>query len=511
MKTTSTAKESPVKKIGFFIKTLREDKGITQADFAKALSTSQSAVARMEKGEQNFSTEQLSKISKVLGRSLMRLENSTDDFEINGGKKLSGTIQTNYSKNGALGLFCAALLNKGITTLHGIPRIEEIARIVEIFESIGVEVKWMGKNTVCITPPKVFCLENMNHGAAARIRSVLMMIGSLTHHIPSFSIPHAGGCKMGQRTIAAHRYALEALGINISTKSDRYTINRKKFKPADVVMYEASDTATENAIIAAALIPGKTTLRFTPPNYQVQEVCFFLEKCGVKIEGVGSTTLTIHGIKEIDMTIEYTNSEDPVESMMFLSAGIVTESTLTVTRCPIEFLAVELLKLEKMGLKYTSTKEYFAENGRTKLVDITIHPSKLKAPLDKIHALPYPGINTDNLPFFVPIATLAVGTTLIHDWMWENRAIYFTELNRLGANVVLADPHRVFVQGPTKLRGSQIVCPPALRPAMIILIAMLAAEGTSILRNVYAINRGYEDIAERLNSIGADISIISDF
>jgi UDP-N-acetylglucosamine 1-carboxyvinyltransferase len=142
------------------------------------------------------------------------------------------------------------------------------------------------------------------------------------------------------------------------------------------------------------------------------------------------------------------------------------------------------------------------------LVDITVYPSKLKAPADKIHALPYPGINSDNLPFFVPIATLAEGQTLIHDWMWENRAIYFTELNRLGAQITLADPHRAFITGPTKLKAAQVVCPPALRPAMIILIAMLAAPGTSILRNVYSISRGYEDVAARLNSIGAKIEVM---
>ncbi|HEY4507471.1 MAG TPA: UDP-N-acetylglucosamine 1-carboxyvinyltransferase, partial [Candidatus Paceibacterota bacterium] len=138
-------------------------------------------------------------------------------------------------------------------------------------------------------------------------------------------------------------------------------------------------------------------------------------------------------------------------------------------------------------------------------VDIAARPSNLVAPPDKLHALPYPGINADNLPFFVPIATQAEGTTLVHDWMWENRAIYFTELNRLGADVALADPHRVFVTGRTKLRGAQVVAPPALRPAAVILIAMLAAEGTSVLRNVYPINRGYEEIAARLRSIGADV------
>jgi UDP-N-acetylglucosamine 1-carboxyvinyltransferase len=132
----------------------------------------------------------------------------------------------------------------------------------------------------------------------------------------------------------------------------------------------------------------------------------------------------------------------------------------------------------------------------------------LKALEDKIHANPYPGINMDNLPFFVPIATKAKGQTMIHDWSYENRAIYFTELNRLGANITLADPHRVYIQGGTPLKPAQIVCPPALRPAMIILIGMLGASGTSILRNVYMINRGYEEIAYRLNSIGADINIL---
>jgi UDP-N-acetylglucosamine 1-carboxyvinyltransferase len=436
-------------------------------------------------------------------------ERETDDFKIIGGKKLSGKIETKYSKNGAMGLFCASLLNKQSTVLHNIPKIEEGARIIEIFQSIGVKVEWIGKNSVKVTPPKKFNLKNIDKNAASRIRSVLMMIGALVHFEKDFSIPHAGGCKMGQRTIAAHRYGLESFGVKITTKENHYKIKTGKFKPADIVLYEASDTATENLLIAAALIPGETILRFTPTNYQVQEVCFFLEKCGIKIEGIGTSTLKIYGVKEINKQIEYYNSEDPVESMMFISAGIVTGSTLTVTRCPIDFLSLELLKLEKMGLKYKKSKIYLSKNGQTKLCDITIYPSKLKALYDKIHAQPYPGINSDNLPFFVPIATIASGQTLIHDWMWENRAIYFTELNRLGANIVLADQHRIFVTGPTELKGNQVICPPALRPAMIVLVAMLAAKGQSILRNVYSINRGYEDVAKRLNEIGADITLIN--
>ena len=432
----------------------------------------------------------------------------TDNFKIVGGRKHSGTIQTNTSKNGAMGLFCASLLNKAETILHGIPRIEEIFRIIEIFESIGVKVEWIGKNSVRITPPKKFHIEKINSKASSRIRSIIMGIGALIHFEKKFSLPHAGGCKMGQRTIAAHKYGLESLGVKILTKESYYEISCNKLKPADIVLYEASDTATENLLLTSALIPSQTTLRFTPPNYQVQEVCFFLEKCGVIIDGIGTSTLVVHGIKEINKPIEYFNSEDPTESMMFISAAIVTGSTLSITRCPIDFLSLELLKLEKMGLNYEKSEIYFAQNGRTRLCDITIHHSLLQALGEKIHASAYPGINSDNLPFFVPIATATNGTTLIHDWMWENRAIYFTELNHLGANIVLADQHRVFVQGPTDLKGNDLVCPPALRPATMILVAMLGAKGESTLRNVYSIKRGYENIAERLNAIGANIKVL---
>lgn len=496
------------RKIGEMIRQAREDQGMTQGNFAKKMKTSQSAVARIEKGGQNITAEQMLKISSILGISLVKSDNTTDDFQVNGGRKLSGSIETNTSKNGALGLFCASLLNKQSTTLHGIPNIEEISRIIEIFESIGVKIERFDKHSIKITPPKQFRMDKISENPATHIRSVLMMIGSLIHFESSFKMPHAGGCKMGQRTIAAHRYGLESLGVKIETKEEYYEVKHKKLVPNDIVLYEASDTATENLLIAASLIPGITTLRFTPPNYQVQEVCFFLEKCGVKIEGIGTSTLVVHGVKEINKQIEYYNSEDPTESMMFISAGIVTNSQLKITRCPIDFLSLELLKLEKMGLKYSKSKIYLAHNDRTKLCDITIFPSRLIALHDKIHASAYPGINADNLPFFVPICVLAKGTTLIHDWMWESRAIYFTELNRLGANLVLADQHRVLVTGPSVLKANQVVCPPALRPATIVLVAMLGAKGKSILRNVYSIKRGYENIAERLNKIGADIQLV---
>jgi UDP-N-acetylglucosamine 1-carboxyvinyltransferase len=163
-----------------------------------------------------------------------------------------------------------------------------------------------------------------------------------------------------------------------------------------------------------------------------------------------------------------------------------------------------------MGFQYDRSEEYAAENGETRLVDITTYESSLHAPIDKIHPMPFPGLNIDNLPFFAVIAATADGQTMLHDWVYENRAIYLTELNKLGAQVKLLDPHRVLIEGPTHWSGTELVCPPALRPAVVILLAMLAAKGTSVLRSVYVINRGYEDLAERLNALGAQIETFRD-
>ena len=168
-------------------------------------------------------------------------------------------------------------------------------------------------------------------------------------------------------------------------------------------------------------------------------------------------------VKQINKNVTYALGEDPIESMLFLAIAATTNSNLTIKRCPIDFLELELLKLEKMGFKYKIIKRYKAKNGKTNLVDIKTYQSKLAALEEKIYARPFPGLNIDNLPFFVPIATRAKGTTLIHDWVYENRAIYYMELNKLRANVILADPHRVYIEGPSELRGSEVICPPALR------------------------------------------------
>lgn len=489
---------------------MREAQGMTQAELAKVLKTTQSAVARIESGKQNVSADMMKKISSALKKNLVTLSPGTMNLTIEGGKKLHGSITTSTSKNGAVGLLCASLLNKGKTTLKHMPRIEEVHRLIEVLESVGVRVEWSGSD-ITITPPKKINMKAINREAAKKTRSIVMFIGPLLHRLGNFSIPQSGGCKLGSRTVQPHFFALEHFGVDIKTTNDSFIVETKTKVPKEIILYESGDTVTENALMAAALTPHTVTIKYASANYMVQELCTFLTALGVTIEGIGTTTLTVTGVSDINTDITYTLSEDPTDSMFFIATAILTNSSITLKRCPIEFLELELLKLEKMGFKYTKSKVYRSENGHTKLVDIVTKPSKLVALHEKIHPAVYPGLNIDNLPFFAVIATQAEGQTLIHDWVYEKRALYFTELDKLGAETVLADPHRIYITGPSKLRANELVCPPALRPATILLIAMLGAKGTSILRNIYSINRGYENLVNRLRSIGAEVSYLEEF
>ncbi|MEI6528458.1 MAG: UDP-N-acetylglucosamine 1-carboxyvinyltransferase [bacterium] len=492
--------------IGQLIKELREKRGITQVEFAEKLNTTQSAIARIESGEQNLTTEMIQKISNALEREIVTVSKGAMNFEVDGGHKLSGTITTKTSKNGAMGIISASLLNKGRTTIKNVPKIEEVYRMVEVLESIGVNIKWSG-NDLEIQAENIN-LKNINKISAEKTRSIIMLIGSLVHRLKRFSLPQSGGCKLGARTVTPHLFALENYGINIVSKSKSYEVSAPKLKPAEYALYESGDTVTENALIAAAMIPGKSVIKFASANYMVQDLCFFLEDLGVKIDGIGTSTLTVYGIKEINKNVTYHLGEDPIDTMFFLATAVVTNSSIEIKRCPINFLEIELLKLKKMGVRFKLSKTYKGLNGRIDLVDIKTSPSKLTALQDKIEAHPYPGLNIDNLPFFAVIATQARGQTLIHDWIYEKRAIHYKELDKLGADTILADPHRFYVNGKAELKPAEVICPPALRPAAIILIGMLGAKGKSVLRNVYSINRGYEEIAERLNALGAKIKIL---
>ncbi|MFB7665244.1 helix-turn-helix domain-containing protein [Kitasatospora sp. NPDC056138] len=501
-------------RIGKLIRDARQHRGLTQAQLGEALGTSQSAVNRIEQGRQNISLEMIARIGEALDSEIVSLGYAGPmHLRVAGGTRLSGAIDVRTSKNACVALLCASLLTTGRTTLRQVARIEEVYRILDVLTSIGVKVRWLNDGRdLELTPPAELDLAAMDVAAARRTRSVLMFLGPLMHRAEHFEIPYAGGCELGTRTVEPHLSALRRFGLDVATTGGSYhaSVSPEVSPDRPIVLTERGDTVTENALLAAARHDGVSVIRNASPNYMVQDLCFFLERLGVRIEGIGTTTLTVHGKPEITCDVDYAPAEDPVEAMSLLAAAVVTSSELTIRRVPVEFLEIELAVLEQMGLDYDHSPEYPALNGRTRLVDLTVRPSKLTAPIDKIHPMPFPGINIDNIPFFAVIAAAAHGTTLIHDWVYDNRAVYLTELGRLGADVKLLDPHRVLVQGPTRWRAAEMMCPPALRPAVVILLAMLAAEGTSVLRNVYVINRGYEDLAERLNSIGAKIETFRD-
>ncbi len=497
--------------IGSLIRDARKQRGLTQKQLADELATSQSAIHRIEAGNQNLSLEMINKIAEALESPLIAAaDKRTMNFRIQGEASLSGSIEVRSSKNAAVVCLIAALINKGTTRLRGIARIEEVNRILEVLTSIGVKATWSeDKSLLTLERPEELNLAAMDLDAARRTRSVIMFMGPLLHFYSEFQLPYAGGCDLGSRTVEPHLQVLRSFGLEVEATEGFYqaTVKRDRRGVRSMTLTERGDTVTENALLAAAQFPELTIIRNASPNYMVQDLCVLLTKFGVKIEGIGTTTLRVTGVDQVSMDVEYAPSEDPIEAMSLLTAAIVTNSELTITRAPIEFLEIELAILEEMGLNYELSQEYTSHNGFTRLVDITVHPSQLTAPVDKIHPLPFPGLNIDNLPFFAVIAAAASGQTMIHDWVYENRAIHLLDLSKLGAQVQLLDPHRLIMHGPTKWRGRDIVCPPALRPAVCLLLAALAARGESVLRDVYMINRGYEDLPARLNALGANIEI----
>ncbi|HET6652483.1 MAG TPA: UDP-N-acetylglucosamine 1-carboxyvinyltransferase [Nocardioides sp.] len=501
-------------RIGNLIRDARKHRGWTQQQLADVLSTSQSAVNRIERGHQNLSLEMIARIGEALDSELVSLGAvGPTHLRVTGPTRLSGSIDVKSSKNAGVALLCASLLNRGRTTLRRVARIEEVNRLLEVLNSIGVQTTWLNAdNDLEIVPPATLDLAAIDAGAARRTRSIIMFLGPLMHREDAFELPYAGGCDLGTRTVEPHMAALRPFGLEVKATEGSYhaTVSRAVSPVRPIVLTERGDTVTENALLGAALEPSVTVIRNASPNYMVQDLCFFLEKLGVRIDGIGTTTLTVHGVPDIDVDVDYAPSEDPIEAMSLLAAAIVTRSEITIRRAPIEFLEIELALLEEMGFCYERSEEYVAANGQTRLVDLTTKVSELHSPIDKIHPMPFPGLNIDNLPFFAVIAAVAEGQTLLHDWVYENRAIYLTELTKLGASVKLLDPHRVMIEGPTRWSGAEIVCPPALRPAVVILLAMMASKGTSVLRSVYVINRGYEDLAARLNGLGASIETFRD-
>ena len=457
-------------RIGNLIRDARKHRGLTQQQLAERLATSQSAVNRIEKGHQNLSLEMLARIGAALDSEIVALGAGPVHLRVTGPTQLSGSIDVKTSKNAGVALLCASLLNRGKTTLRSVARIEEVNRLLEVLSSLGVQTRWMNAdNDLEIVPPKELDLSRIDEDAARRTRSIIMFLGPLLHRSESFDLPYAGGCNLGTRTVEPHMSALRPFGLEVKASDGMYHahVNPVIEPTRPIVLTERGDTVTENALMAAALHPGTTIIRNASSNYMVQDLCFFLQKLGVDVEGVGTTTLKVTGRSEIDVDVDYAPSEDPIEAMSLLAAAIVTESEITIRRVPDRVPRDRARDAGGDGLPLPALRGVRRPQ-RAHPPGRPHHQARpLHAPLDKIHPMPFPGLNIDNLPFFAVIAAVATGQTLLHDWVYENRAIYLVELNKLGGDVKLLDPHRVMIEGPTHWSGAEVVCPPALRPAVV--------------------------------------------
>ena len=341
-------------KIGDFIAQVRQERGLTQAEFAARLGTSQSAINRIEKGRQNLSLETIGRLSDVLNKQIIAIPGSSVNLRIEGGRELSGRMPLKTSKNAAVALLCASLLNYGVTRYKNFPRIEEVNRIIEVLESIGVRVKWLPGNDLEIRRPEKLDIEHMDKEAARRTRSVLMLIGSIMHDHETFKIPYAGGCKLGERTVEPHLFALQEFGVDITATQGHYNVKVNKKSPGELTLYEQGNTVTNNVLMAAARTSGTTFIQSASGDYMMQDLCYFLQKLGVKIEGTGTPFLRVTGVAgRIKKNITYAPTEDPIEAMFFISAAVVTNSEITVERVPYRWISLELLKLKKMGLDFT--------------------------------------------------------------------------------------------------------------------------------------------------------------
>lgn len=414
-----------------------------------------------------------------------------DVFEIEGGKRLKGTIEVRGSKNATTPIFAAALLSETTSVISGIPLIEDVFRMLEILESLGATVEWRGKRTVAITPGKIDP-RRVDVELVKKIRSSILLLGPLSARFDRFTLHQPGGCVIGKRPTDTHIDILSKLGVAIRREEKGYRVDASTRRPGRAVLRELSVTATENAMMLAAGMPGKTVIKIAAAEPHVEDLGRFLVKMGAKIKGLGTHTLEIEGSKRL-RGASHTVIPDANEAATFLILGVATGSPITVKNAREEHLDLVLEKLREFGADFTVTKNA-----------ITVVPAKKLVAIREVETRTYPGIPTDIQAPLTVLATQADGETLVFDTLFEGRFNHAYELEKMGAKVIILNPHQVMVLGKTPLRGTDIRSYD-LRGGAALIIAALCARGTTIIEEAYQVDRGYERIEERLQKLGAEI------
>jgi UDP-N-acetylglucosamine 1-carboxyvinyltransferase len=412
-------------------------------------------------------------------------------FEIKGGKKLRGEIEVRGSKNAATPILAATLLTEEKCIISNIPLIEDVFRMIEILESLGAKVEWLNKRKISVEAKNINP-NKINHELVKKIRSSILFLGSLSARFEKFKLYHPGGCVIGKRPVDVHFKALEQLGVSIRQDGKNYIVDARNKKAGKVVLSGMSVTATENAMMLAAGLPGKTIIKISACEPHVEDLGFFLISMGAKIKGLGTHTLEIIGSKKLKGA-RHEIIPDANEAATFLIMGVATGSPIKVKNAREEHLDLILEKLREFGADFKINKKY-----------IQVIPSKKLQAISKLDTRTYPGIPSDVQAPFGVLATQAQGQTLMHDTLFENRFNYISEIKKMGANAKVVDMHQVMIIGPTKMKGGEIKSFD-LRAGAALIIAALVAKGKTIIQDIYQVDRGYEKIEERLQKLGADI------
>ena len=419
----------------------------------------------------------------------------TEYFEIQGGKTLSGTIDVRGSKNATTPILAATLLTDQECVISNIPLIEDVYRMLEILESMNVTVVWEGERTVRICA-KDLESEKIDLQIVKKLRSSILLLGSLSARADKFRIAHPGGCTIGKRPVGTHFDALEKMGVSITQDENCYIVDASSRKAGKVVLREFSVTATENAMMLAASLPGKTIIKIAAAEPHVEDLGRFLISMGAKITGLGTHTLEIVGNEKLSGA-KHEIIPDANEAATFLIMGVATKSPITVNNAREENLDIVLERLRQFGAAFE-----IKENS------ITVIPQEKLFAIEKIDTRTYPGVPSDVQQPLGVLATQAEGQTLIFDTIFEGRFNYLSELEKMGAHSRILNPHQAIITGPVQLKGSSIKSFD-LRAGASLIIAALCAKGTTTIDEIYQVDRGYERIEERLAALGADIKRVS--
>ena len=421
-----------------------------------------------------------------------------EKFFIQGGIPLHGEMTPSGNKNAALPLLAACLLTDEPVILHNVPQIRDVQDMRRMLESLGVITDEIGPRSWKITAHDIHS-GNLDPDLSKRIRASILLAGPMTARTGGLILPPPGGDVIGRRRVDTHIWALRQMGaiVNYDRIFEFSALNG--LHGADILLDEASVTGTENAIMAASLAKGKTILHNAASEPHVQELCNLLNLMGAKIEGVGSNTLHINGVEQLHGA-EYTIGPDYLEVVSFIGAAVVTKGSIRIKNAGDEHLGMILIVLNRLGVSWEveGTDLIISENQK-----LEIEPDLGNA-IPEIKTNIWPAFPTDLMSIAIAIATQAKGSVLFHDWMYPSRMFFVDKLVSMGAQIVLCDPHRCIVTGPTRLSGEKVESPD-IRAGMTLVLAALAAKGTSTIRNVGQIDRGYEDVDGKLRLLGAKI------